>query len=138
MHTFARIVTTYLIAQTFMSLAAWACSCAPVTDTPTELLDANDRVFVGEVISGPRGGCGMAQSSGAQVRFTLEVTEAFKGVEAGEDVVLSTARGGPSCGAGFEVGDSWLIYTSSDEYSLCSPGGLAEQQQDAIAELRGE
>lgn len=138
MHTVARVAVTLFLGQAVASTVAWACTCEPVDATPAELRDEHDRVFVGEVVDGPRGGggCGGTVSSADPVTYTLEVTEAFKGVEVGDDVELTTARDGDSCGASFEVGQSWLVYTSTDTYSLCSPGGLAADHAADIEALR--
>ncbi|MFN7142659.1 MAG: hypothetical protein ACK4YP_02705 [Myxococcota bacterium] len=138
MHISARVAVTLLLSQAVASTVAWACSCEPITSTPAKLRDEHDRVFVGTVVDGPRGsgGCGGTVSSVDPLTYTLKVTEAFEGVEVGDDVELTTARDDASCGVGFEVGSEWLIYTSTDTYMLCDPGGRAEDHAADIEALR--
>lgn len=140
MHTAPRVLLTFLFLQSVASTVAWACSCMPNEDTPEALLEAHATVFVGEVLSGPRErGCGRpfgSVGSADPVTYTLEVTEAFKGVAAGDEIVLETARSGVSCGVEMEVGESRLVYTHDDTVGLCDPGGRAADNEGDIERLR--
>lgn len=126
-----RVAWTFLVTQTIASGVAWACKCRGDGYSPEDQLAANAQVFVGNAISGPSGGCG-----GEPVVYTLTVTEAFKGVELGEEVAITTEADGASCGVEFEVGEAWLVYTEDGTYGLCDPGGPAAARSDDIEALR--
>lgn len=114
---------------------ASVCKCLGEAYDPVAVRDASDQVFVGEVVSGPRGGCGGGNTD--PVRYTLTVTEAFKGVDAGEAVEITTAADGSGCGVEFGEGESWLVYAVDGRYGLCDPGGLASENAADLEALRG-
>ncbi len=137
MKTLPRVALSFVFLQSFASTVAWACSCMRNEETPEALLDAHATVFVGEVLDGPHArGCGIVRSSADPVSYTLEVTEAFKGVAVGDEIVLETAASGASCGVDMVVGESRLVYTDDDTVGLCDPGGLAEENAGDIERLR--
>lgn len=83
---------------------ARACSCVGFTDD--EAFEAADVVFVGNVVDVDDPG--MVGSSLAPKRYTVEVSEVYKG-EASERQDVVTAVEGASCGADLG-GGSWLIF----------------------------
>lgn len=131
MRALGRVVATFVAAQGLASVA-WACKCLGEAYDPVAVRDESDQVFVGEVLGGPRGGCG-----GADVVYTLRVTEAFKGVDEGEKVEITTAAEGSACGVELAEGESWLVYAVDGRYGLCDPGGLADENVDDLEALRG-
>ena len=133
MNALCRGALTFLGLQAMMMAVAYACSCGLDDYDPLEIMAGSDQVFVGTVVSGPRVGI---FSGCDRVSYRLEVTEAFKGVEVGDTVTLSTARDGASCGIEFGEGESWLIYSIDGRYGLCEPGGPARGAEDELEILR--
>lgn len=137
MNTLARVTLSFVLLQSVASAVAWACSCSPDTATPEEHLDLHEKVFIGEVLDGPRSrGCGSSTSSADPVLYTVEVTESFKGVDLGDKVTLETASDSSSCGLEMAVGESRLIYSVDDKVGSCDPGGLAAEKGADIQRLR--
>jgi hypothetical protein len=61
----------------------------------------------------------LAMRSDAPVRVRLAVERVDKG-EAGDEITLTTALSGASCGFAFERGHRYLIYARDGETGLCS------------------
>ena len=137
-----------MIKRTFFSFSvlglavhgvAWACSCAMITSSPEELFQDNNVVFYGEVLSVVEPislGCSGVQSSADPIDVQFEVIEGYKGADDGETLKFTTARGGASCGVAFEEGETWLIYTSSDNLNLCDPSVRVEDDDADLDVLR--
>ena len=86
-------------------------------------------MFVGDVVS--IGGCGRERA----VRF--EVTEAFKGVEVGDTVTLTTAADGAGCGVDFAAADAWLVVSQDGESAnLCSGTAPSADAGTLLEEIR--
>jgi len=110
-----------------------ACSCA--MPDPAEAAQRVDAVFVGAVVDqrGPDAG-GPVVSSADPVQSLFAVEEVRKGPTV-SSVVVSTARDGASCGAGFGVNTRWLVYATlaaNGTYTsnLCEPNELLSERAD--------
>ena len=103
---------------------ALACSCAVVSER--QAFEGADVVFEGVAISSKEPL--IIQSSGDPVEVTFSVENTLKGALASQQVTVTTALSGASCGAEFQVGERWRVfaYGSSDnlESNLCAGNRL--------------
>ena len=117
----AGVVVVAMITATLAAIAgpgaspAYACSCAVMSER--EYAVAADLV-VRAVVTDLREPF-LAMRSDAPVRVRLAVERVDKG-EAGDQITLTTARSGASCGFSFERGHRYLIYARDGETGLCS------------------
>lgn len=121
---FARRLELILLATTALLAAAapaLACTCSgTLSGQPACVLRWEaSAVFVGRVLKmeAPPPRPDGRVSTADPVRVTLAVVEDFTGVSTPEAIV-TTARGEASCGFGFRVGETYLVYANG------SPGGL--------------
>lgn len=116
----SRVIVASTGLAALVHATAWACTCAPRTWTPEELVDEHALLVFGEVLSvRTHAGCG-GVSSLEPMDVRVEVHEAWVGADAGDVVTVRTARSSASCGVPFEVGDTWLVASSDGEtVSLC-------------------
>jgi hypothetical protein len=117
-----------LVAVTPMRVAA--CSCA--LPDPAEATQRVDAVFVGAVVDQRAPVSGPVTSSADPVQSLFAVEEVRKGPTV-STMVVSTARDGASCGAGFQVNARWLVYATlaadgTYTSSLCEPNELLSER----------
>ena len=118
------LLALFVFAALFTAQAqpAYACSCVR-PGTPQEEMENADAVFSGTVTR-------IEDSTNYGYDVTLEVSEAWKGVE-GTSIVVHTGMGGGDCGFGFEEGQEYVVYASLTDgelhvYSCGLTGILAE------------
>lgn len=108
---------------------ALACSCALPSEGDSFAKRA-DYVFEGVAVAKTSEGIGIFQSTADPVRFTFRVETQVKG-QLPDQVVVATAAEGPSCGAGFQVGERWRVFARSDgkdvASNLCSGNRLLDE-----------
>lgn len=110
-----RVFVTFVLAQSFASAVAWACSCAGNDHSD------DDVILVG--VAGPTTrGCGGNAFSNHVTRFT--VTDACRG-DLGDKVEIWHGIEDASCGVEFVPGAQTLVFASFDDdgnlvTSLCS------------------
>jgi len=115
---------------------AWACTCA-LPGPPAEELAKSTAVFAGKVI-GLNMPIGRVIRSTDPVRVTFRVYAVWKG-PAHDRLVVTTARGGASCGYPFSRGSEYLVYArgtaSSLETGICSRTRLLSAAGEDLAAL---
>jgi hypothetical protein len=103
---------------------ALACSCAVISER--EAFEGADVVFEGVALSANEPL--IIQSSGDPVEYTFSVEKTLKGDLPSQQVTMTTALSGASCGAEFQVGERWRVfaYGSSDNLgsNLCAGNRL--------------
>ena len=71
------------------------------------------------------------QSSGDPVEFTFSVESTLKGDLPSQQVTVTTALSGASCGAEFQVGERWRVFASGSsdnlESNLCAGNRLLDE-----------
>jgi hypothetical protein len=129
-----RIFIIFIGIFFLFSIKGYACSCVP-PGTPEQELKEADVVFSGEVIKIEEGKLGwLSANSSSPVSVTLEVKEAWKGVEENR-VVIKTEQHSASCGYEFEKDKEYIVYAEKQgndwHVSLCSRTNiLAEAGED--------
>lgn len=108
-----RITLIWAIVSASIALSsnsAYACSCA-APRTPAEAFPEYDAIFTGLVTS-----VDLEEPTDSFERkvVSFDVNESWKGIE-GQAVVVHTATHGAMCGYHFEVGESYLVYSSIQE-----------------------
>lgn len=112
-----------------------ACSCVAPDKGACGLVNGAEAIFTGRVVA--------EQKAQWVTTYTFLVSEAFRGrgVSAGLPVKVVTNADGASCGAGFAVGEEYLVYAGivDGEYgtSLCSGNDLVKNAQAQLRFLRG-
>lgn len=113
-----------------------ACSCIQPAP-PQESLEQSTAVFAGKVvdIDVPSG---IVIRSTDPVKVTFEVSKIWKGPDY-KTLVLTTARGGASCGYPFKQNEEYIVYTYGEEDKLstgiCSRTRLLASAQEDLQEL---
>jgi len=134
-----RLVLALIVAASFLIVdpnRAFACSCAP-PGPPTDELAKSSAVFAGKVVAldVPTG---LVISSADPVRVTFQVYTVWKG-PVHNTLVVTTARGGASCGYEFKQGQEYLVYARGAEtalaVSLCSRTRLLSAADEDLATL---
>src|SRR5690349_8064953 len=120
------------IALSYALLAVCqACSCFSNDDSPCAYTKSRI-LFVGKVVW-------MAKVDESTMKYTLEVTEVFRGVKPGRVDVL-TPRTGSECGYGFVPGLEYLVdagyHNGSFHAGLCSRTKPLAQARDDLRYLR--
>ena len=114
-----KVTGILLVTLAAAASAASACSCAEAP-SPSAALQVADVVVggvvlgVGSIIGAPMPDSLRARgivSSSDLLGWRIAVTEVWKG-EAGDTMVIYSARYGSSCGIEFRVGQKYLIYGS--------------------------
>lgn len=125
----------FAVLQLGVHTLAWACSCGEPPPVSDAFADAG-QVFFGEVQSvSPRPlGC-LASGSDQARTVVFAVEDAWKGATIGETTSFETALSEASCGVDFAVGETWLVYTSQGEATLCSRTRLASSDDPELSEL---
>jgi hypothetical protein len=121
-----------------------ACSCAMGTNGCGTALNRDSTVFLGQVISRdeiPDSEGGRSNGWPIGYAFHFRTTENFHGAaEAGQEVVISTDRGGGDCGYPFQIGTSYLVYATKGEAgfstSICSGTSPEVMIYGVLKELR--
>ena len=90
----------------------YACSCMALL--PGQALARADVAFVGVVRQVTDSMEGPIYSSGDPVSYTFAVEEVLKG-SVGAAVVVTSARGGASCGMAFGLAERWRVYAYARE-----------------------
>lgn len=117
---------------------AWACSCIGLDGADLGgWVEMMGGAYVGEVIGVDEdGGCGGT----GETTVTIRVTEAFAGVEVGEELARQVNVGeGSSCGVEkdfYEVGDSYLFWGVDEVMSSCSQHLPIDEADALLTELR--
>ncbi|MDY6877744.1 MAG: hypothetical protein SWK90_16300 [Chloroflexota bacterium] len=134
-----KLVLALIIAASVLIVGpdrALACSCIP-PGPPAEELAKSTAVFAGKVVAldvptGP------VISSADPVRVTFQVSTVWKG-PVYNTLVVTTARGGASCGYEFKPGQEYLVYARGAEtalaVSLCSRTRLLSAAGEDLATL---
>jgi hypothetical protein len=88
---------------------AEACSCQYLSTE--ERFDHADAVFEGTIVA-----VHAPIADGRSVQpFLFEVSDAWKGIDAGARVPVYSTRYGSSCGPPFEDGESWIVFAYRSE-----------------------
>lgn len=117
----AAVILTGLL--TWSNNPAYACSCA-LLDT-SKKLEQSSAVFQGKVVS--RGGTQKFQH-GVLRKYSLEIDQAWKGVDTKKLTLYSYDGASASCGYSFDVNQTYLVYAYMGEgrlqTNLCSGNQL--------------
>jgi len=103
--------------------------------TPSEGVTSSHAIFTGEVTK-------IAPNEATKfggLEVTLRVKKVWKGA-LGDEVQVHTAGSSAACGYGFAMGQTYLVYATSDEadpmrVSLCSRTALVESAEEDLAFL---
>jgi hypothetical protein len=114
------------------NLPYYPCLCEKVTIQ--DAIIRSDKIFSGRVIeiSDYKKDETNIRNMVWQVRFL--VIQGWKGVNSKEIVVL-TAKSGPSCGYNFQLDKEYLVYSVHDGVDLCLPTKLLEKAAPDLAIL---
>ncbi len=128
-HPMKKLLLSLVVFAAIFSANAqpvYACSCM-VPGTPAEEMEKSDVVFRGTVTN-------ITDSHDFQgwgYAVTLEVHDAWKGVERNLVKVHTGGDGGVGCGFGFEEGEEYMVYASLTDGELrvhsCSLTGIAKE-----------
>lgn len=132
----AAVAAAAVVSLLAAAPAAEACSCAPPGEPRAELEHA-DAVFSGRVVDVEPG----EQEHGFRrlaVRFALDAV--WKGLPAGDEVIVQTAEQSAACGYSFEPGEQYLVYAYESESGelttgLCTRNAALERAADDLAAL---
>jgi hypothetical protein len=86
--------------------------------TENEAFESAEVVFVGVAVGS--NAPPFLSSSADPIEFAFTVDNQLKGEPLPQLVSVVTAASGPSCGAGFQVGERWRVFARSDGPSLTS------------------
>ena len=109
-----------IILATLATVMSHACKCRMLAFSE-EVAEA-DQIFLGTVLN-------KVIADRTYYLFTVEKT--FKGKN-NDTVMISTGLGGADCGAVFEVGTAYIIYSYNKQTTLCRRNALAESNDDLI------
>jgi len=118
--------------------SAQACSCAGPGSPKAELAQHNS-VLQGTVESIKQVAVGAHGSRQNLVKFKIE--QSWKGISSWHStMVVRTSTSGASCGYGFKVGQSYVVYAGLSEEgelhtSLCTRNALTANAAEDLAEL---
>jgi hypothetical protein len=110
----------------FRTAVASACDCAPPPPV-AKAVEAAAAVFLGEVVK-------LEETAGQQHLVSLKVENSWKGI-GDNQVTVSTAKNGATCGYSFRVGKRYLVYAHAGpkggplHVSLCSRTRTAEEAE---------
>ncbi|WP_341346770.1 hypothetical protein [Paenibacillus sp. FSL H3-0469] len=102
----------FMTLLTVRPQVTYACSCA-VFPSPLEALEKSTAVFEGTVVS-MKEEFKLVQSSADPVQVTFQVGARWKG-DMGEQVTVSTAQSGASCGFQFTKGERYIVYAGEEK-----------------------
>ncbi|MEK3673750.1 hypothetical protein [Paenibacillus sp. FSL R10-2771] len=138
----------FMTLLTVRPQVTYACSCV-IPAPPLEALEDSAAVFEGTVISVAKPS-GIIQSSADPMQVTFQVGARWKG-DLGNQVTVSTAQSGDSCGFEFAEGERYMVYARGAEAdgnlakgneeqselttSLCSRTALYADAQEDLNEL---
>ena len=132
------ILLTLIIINLFLVNLSLVNACSCISPAPPkESLEESTAVFVGKVIDidVPSG---IVVSNVVSVNVTFEVSKIWKGHDY-KNLVLTTARGGASCGYPFKENEVYIVYAYGEEGILsthtCSRTRLLSSAQDDLQEL---
>lgn len=138
----------FMLLLTVRPQVTYACSCV-VPAPPLEAMENSSAVFEGTVISVAKP-TGIIQSSADPMQVTFQVGARWKG-DLDNQVTVSTAQSGDSCGFEFAKGERYMVYARGAEAdgsiakgneeqsefttSLCSRTALYADAQEDLNEL---
>lgn len=117
MRRVALLSSGLLLASTLALLpvnTVLACSCMELTDK--EAMAASDAAFIGVVVETRDPAAGNPIFSSADpIHYTVVVEESLKGdLVTGQEVTVSSARHGASCGQELAVGERWRLLAGAE------------------------
>lgn len=133
----------FMTLLTVRPQVTYACSCV-VSPSPLEAMEKSAAVFEGTVVS-IQEKFKIMQSSADPVQVTFQVGAWWKG-EVGEQVTVTTAQSGDSCGFEFTKGERYIVYAGAEEaegtggtakltVSLCSRTAFFSGAEEDLKEL---
>ncbi len=116
------IFLIFIAASLLIVNTSFASACSCMITPIREAFEESTAVFSGKVVD-VNIPSGIFISSGDLAKVTFEVSKIWKGSDY-KTLVLTTARGGASCGYSFRKGEEYLVYAHGAEnelqVSLCS------------------
>lgn len=116
----------FMTLLTVRPQVTYACSCV-IPAPPLEALEDSAAVFEGTVISVAKPS-GIIQSSADPMQVTFQVGARWKG-DLGNQVTVSTAQSGDSCGFEFAEGERYMVYARGAE----ADGNLAKGMKNRVS-----
>jgi|GEM_PF-1201903 len=130
------MAVAFVATLLLMPKPAEACSCM-MPPGPAEEMERQEVVFSGEVteIAEPE----VIESSGDPVTITFDIDTVWKG-EIGAQAEVQTAYSSATCGYYFELGQSYLVYGSTNEdgqtwVNLCSRTATLDRATEDLSIL---
>lgn len=111
-----KLINKYLLAFAFLFLTfgaseAFACSCAPPSQTTNDDFQKATAVFVGRVLDVQR------KENAENITVKFAVQKYWKG-KISNTVKVMTASNSAACGVNFEVGKDYLVYANENNGKL--------------------
>lgn len=136
----AAAAAAVIASLTLSSSRADACSCAP-PPPPAAARDSADAVFEGRAAGSPAPKSAGPGLSPMAVSISFTVVRAFKGVDAGSKVTVTTSGSSSMCGYSFAPGETYLVYAWRDEggvlgTGLCSRTRKISEAAEDLAALK--
>lgn len=118
---FRRGCIAAILSIMFTPAVATACSCVTTTTACNVDWKRGEVIFLGKVtardlIPNPLSNAQYGYPAQVAVRFS--VTESFRGVGLGPEIVVYTGAGGGDCGYPFMVGNTYLVYAQTYQNQL--------------------
>jgi hypothetical protein len=110
-----------ILSIMFTPVVATACSCVITASVCDVDWKRGEVIFLGKVTardSIPNPLSNSQYTLPAQVAVRFSVTESFRGVGLGPEIVVYTGNGGGDCGYPFIVGNAYLVYAQTYENQL--------------------
>lgn len=113
-----KIKTFSLILFILLSTPCFACSCIGKS-TIKKALKNSDVVFTGTVLSSEKVKVQLDSTfTNDQMEYTFLVTKRLKGKFVNDTIKIYSGFGGGDCGFKFKTGETYIVYSKYDEYTL--------------------
>ena len=100
------------------ALTSYACKCFNATFL--QEVSRSDQIFIGTVLK---------KTSADKVYYLFSISQIFKGDKT-DTLTIRTGFGGPDCGMNFEIGKTYIVYSSYKETNRCRRNALADKNSD--------
>jgi hypothetical protein len=110
-------VKQFLLIAFLLTSSIKACACSCYTQAREKGLDNAKNVFTGKILSRDliKVDRDKKGNSTMQAKYTVLITERYKGKVNTDTVEILTGLGGGDCGFNFNIGEVYTIYTGSQK-----------------------
>jgi hypothetical protein len=110
--------TLLILLAIIGTLTSYACRCHSVTFS--EEVAQSDQIFIGTVLK---------KTSVDKAYYLFSISQMFKGNQT-DTLTIKTGFGGPDCGMLFEIGKTYIVYSTNNETSRCRRNSTANYKAD--------